>query len=219
MLPAAAFAAANGDDSGLTMKGIGNATLPSHPGMDAARHTCVQYAESVIKILTKFGLLEPARGRQTLRASDLVDFPLHRLPVPHIADPQYAKLLELRTKWEMHNEKNLKVRTVKTLEDYTQIYVLCSASLEEKCPVQSKQLQAACNFYTRGESAVEGYYDGPLAFAAMMGLLNLEENVGGDRPKADSDFYEKALAAQLAHPLPDGCAASEYMTRAGQFMY
>ena len=219
MLPDAAFAATDGDDLGLTTKGIGNATLPTHPGMFAARHLCVAYAESVIKILAGRGLLEPARGRSTLRASDLVDFPLNRLPVPSLGDPQYAKLLELRTKWEMHNEKNTRVRTVRTMEDYTLIYVLVSASLEVNCPVQAKQLEAACNFYTRNESSVEGYYDGPLAFAASMGLLNLEENVGGDRPKTDSDFYEKALSAQLAHPLPDGCAAEEYMKRAGHFMY
>ena len=84
------FSAAEGADLGSSENRSGTQKLLPHPGEDAYLHHATQWRESTDRILASMSLLHPAKGGETLRATELVDFPVDRLPVPVLGDANYA---------------------------------------------------------------------------------------------------------------------------------
>ena len=214
------FSAADEADLGSSgSRSITQKLLP-HPGEDAYLHLGTQWRESTERTLASMSLLHPAKGGMTLRATGLVDFPVDRLPRLDPADANYAKVLDLRLKADMQNERNMKIRYDRTLEDWTAVYTLVVDSLEQSMPLLVKELKVACDLHARGEVEVEGRYDGPLAYSAALAVLPQTSGTDRTRSKLDKEFYEtlERLQKSPQHKLPDGCSADEFTKRAGTWI-
>ena len=186
--------------------------FPQFPGEDCLAHAATLYIEQAEAYLISRGLLIVARGEIPQSVKQIVDVDLSQLPALPQSHPGYDRRLETRIKIKAQNAANKMKRRHLLLTDWTEVYTLLKVSTETTAAVFSRELKDECDlFATRKMEG--GYFDGPRAW--RMTLLKLK---GGQRSKADKEFYRAAERAQRASHLADGCRASDYSQKAHAFL-
>ena len=178
-----------------------SATLPQHPGEDAFQHIGEEYKRVAESRLAGAMLLATANGGSSPFADMIKDVP--PLPLHPVGHADYDRRIEARYHTMNLNAANAEKRFIINMMAWTKVYEAVYASVVKTAPMLAKDMHSRCDLSKRGVAGA--YFDGPLAWA-----IATEAFVGSgvvERTKADKLYYKTADDLQLAHRLPDGCAA------------
>ena len=196
-------------DSGSRRQAI---SLPHFPGENPVLHESVHYWELTQTKLATAGLSKAAEGKMPDKAASYVDTDLNELPVLPIDHRDHERRNEVRLAERKKNHTNRRKRYEITMEQRTAVFASLYESAEKAAPMFARELREACDYSRSGVDG--GYFDGPLAYRIVYAKLFKPQ-----RTQADEDFYDTAKTLQKKSALPDGCKASDFMSKAYAWIY
>ena len=78
----------------------GTDAVPNIPSTQPFNHNAIILMDSLDEALSKLGVLAVCKSEASPRASNIIDYPLGRLPVPDVHHPGYASALRTFLQWE-----------------------------------------------------------------------------------------------------------------------
>ncbi len=193
-----------------------NLVLPTMPADQPLRHEGALWDKQSVEALRRTDLLAVARGGEPSECMLIEDYDLNDYPMLDAGHRDYERRIETRNNLARKNRANAKERYLKKLKAWDAIYAACRECCMLNAPMLYEGIELKCSLDERvaENDPAFGRFDGPRAFQILQYVCT-----GGERTDADKKFYRVAEAAQLAHPLKDGCSADEYSRRALAFMF
>mmetsp|Transcript_10856 Transcript_10856/g.24987 ORF Transcript_10856/g.24987 Transcript_10856/m.24987 type:complete len:375 (-) Transcript_10856:417-1541(-) len=197
------------DNVKTSSSGHARIELSDFPGEEPLTHEGNSWKMDTITRLSPHELVAVAETGILPALSEIIDIDIDTFPELPADHPQHERRRLERIKILTSNMGNEERRRRVTLRAWTTLFESLRSSCVKKAPLLANELYELCALSSRGIPG--GYFDGPRAWAILMGRVD-----GGavERQESDKAFYSTAPELQKSNPLPDGCTSTDYTKKA-----
>ena len=114
--------------------------------------------QSAYGVVTARKLLAVAQGDSPAKADAIIDVVLTDFPAHPLGHKDYERRLQFRTEALAKNKANKTIRRQLTLEAWTELYTLLSASCETTAPMLHRELETKCDLSVTDLDKSRGFF-------------------------------------------------------------